>query len=466
MKMRGIKRLLIVKFIILCSIQLSALPSIKLTTTNAAPYTELTPDSTYLRVSINPWDSLPSVRMINNKTQNYAAEVNRYRQMKNKLTHSWQNYTPEHNHTFSIKYRTPQYGEIQYTPQYLNKTYLPTVDPFKPYKRSPQQDSANFSRSMIDKINDSIAIYSPQYVTHEWDKIPSPHRIVMDGVLLDKKAAQEAFHIKELEAPRKLAKKKEEIKTWTYTGTEALQFSQGFFENWSSGGENSVSFLSDLRVNANYKRNKLEWDNKGIHKLGVISQEDQRTRINNDLIQLTSKLGLNASKKWFYSALYDFKTQFFYGRSSSDYDKILSGFMSPAYLTFAIGMDYKRDKNFTILVSPITSKMTMVLDTVHVDPSKYKIPDGKKIDKQTGASVTSNMLFKLAPEMTLTSNLEYFYSYLDDEAKSQLSWEFIFNMKLNKYLSTRFVPHFRYYQNESETLQFKENLTIAFNYTF
>ena len=288
----------------------------------------------------------------------------------------------------------------------------------------------------------------------------------MDGGLLDKKAAQNDVRASYLESPRKVIKPREEIKTWVYTGNEALQMTEAYFDNWVKGGENSISLLSDLRVSANYKRKKMEWDNKLLHKLGIISQQDQRMRINDDVIQLTSKLGMNASKKWYYSVMYDFKTQFFYGRDKNDYEKILSGFMSPGYQTFAIGMDYKRSKDFTILISPLTSKITFVMDTVHVDPSRYNIPDGQKSDAQTGASVTSAITTKLMPELTLTSNLDYFYSYLDDEGKSQFEWEIILNMRINKYLSTRLIPHVRYYQNESEDFQFKQNLTIAFNYTF
>ncbi len=419
-----------------------------------------------LTLQTNQWNDLIDVARLN---QQLAQEINNYEFLcfiRSQSLRKW-SYTPsEKIHTFYLKFQIPKYGELTYSPSYIQNKMLSTTNDKRFSQYSTNENSEAVNRSIIESMNDSLVIYAPQLVTYDWNQIPSPHRSVVDGILLNNKAAKGVIKSSYLEAPRKAMKIRAETKKWTYGGTEVVQLSQSFFENWVKGGEKSVALLSDLRVSANYKYKKMEWDNKVLHKLGIISQEDQRTRINDDVIQLTSKLGMNASKKWYYSTMLDFKTQFFYGRDAKDYDQILSGFMSPGYQTFAIGMDYKPRKNFSILISPLTSKITYVLDTMHVDASRYNIPEGKRTDAQTGASVTSNITHKISPVLTLTSNFDYFYSYLDDEAKTQLEWEIILDMRINKYLSTRLIPHMRYFQNESEKIQFKQNLTIAFNYTF
>lgn len=420
----------------------------------------------HLTLQTNLWFDLNEMKNINNQSILRINNVEFISSIRSQSLKKW-NYTSfEKTHTFSLKFQLPKYGEVTYTPLYLPNNILPTPNHQRFYQYSTSKNNSAAERSTIENLNDSLVIYAPQLVAYDWNQIPSPHRSVVDGIMLNNKAAKGIIQNIYLEAPRKAMKIRAETKKWTYGGNEVVQLSQAFFENWVKGGEQSVALLSDLRVNANYKHKKLEWDNKVLHKLGIISQEDQRTRINDDVIQMTSKLGMNASKKWYYSTMLDFKTQFFYGRDAKEYDRILSGFMSPGYQTFAIGMDYKPKKNFSILISPLTSKITYVLDTVNVDASRYNIPEGKRTDAQTGASLTSNIIHKISPVFTLTSNFDYFYSYLDDEAKSQLEWEIIFDMRINKYLSTRLVPHMRYFQNESEKIQFRQNLTIAFNYTF
>lgn len=370
-------------------------------------------------------------------------------------------------HALSLKYRTPNYGQIRYNPVYLSANYLPNTNTSRLYG-TKQLELNSFNApapALLEKASNQLIFKNPSLVRHQWDKIPSPHRFVMEGVLLDKKAAQEAFQIATLDVNRKLEKPKVTKPKWTYTGVEALQLSQTYFSNWVKGGQNSVTLLSDLRATANYKQGKVEWDNKGIHKVGILNSQGERSRIVDDLIQISSKAGLNASKKWYYSTLFDFKSQFFYGRDKKDWNKILSGFMSPAYLTFAVGMDYKT-KDFTLMLSPITSKTTLVLDTINVPKSRYNIPDGKRSYSQTGASLNSSFKKKINTEFSLTSNFDLFYGYMAGQPQTQMDWELIFDMRINKYLSTRLNPTFRFYDSESSKLQWKENFSVVFSYKF
>jgi hypothetical protein len=370
-------------------------------------------------------------------------------------------------HTLALKYRIPNYHPIAYHPSYVSNDVLPNTRTTRFYGKNRVNTSLyNESiASRFDVANDKLEIANPTLARHQWDKIPSPHRFVMDGILLDKKAAQEAFHIQVIESSHKLEKPKVVVSKWKIAGVEALQLSQSYFSNWVKGGQNAIAVNSDLRVSANYKYKKFEFDNKGLHKLGIINSEGEPMRINDDLIQLSSKAGINASKNWYYSALFDFKTQLFYGRDKKDWDKILSGFMSPAYSSFALGMDYKT-KDFTLLISPLTSRATFVLDTINVDPSRYSITPGKRSVWQTGASLTNSYKWKINTEFALMSNMELFYGYMNETPETQFDWELIFDMRINRFLSSRINTTYKYYQSESSKLQFKENFSVVFSYKF
>jgi hypothetical protein len=420
------------------------------------------------------WNSLPGVEALQIRQLQMMQEITRYR-MKNgfspyRVSAAWDEPGKLMLHAFDLKFRTPSYAPIRYNPVYL-KAVLPQsqAQRFSVLKLHPETQF-RFANVDLCQMSDSLAIYKPMLAKYRWAEIPSPHRYILDGILMDTKAADEAFRTRmednKIDTKKYLQKAPPPKSNWSYTGVESIQFSQNYLTNWAKGGENAVALLSDLRASANYKKGTIQWDNRAIHKLGVIANGSEDPRLNDDLIHMSSKLGVNASQKWFYSGLFDFKTQFFYGRDRTEERNIVSGFMAPAYLTFAIGMDYKRDNNFTMLLSPITSKITMVLDTAHVSASRYKIEPGRVTSIISGASLTNSLKWKISHDYYLASEFDFFYGYLSDNPEIQFDWEIIFDMRINKYLSARINPRVRFFENESKKLQFKENFSIAFLYRF
>jgi hypothetical protein len=430
--------------------------------------------NSFSKYSIAPqaryWESTPVVKYVNRRQLQIQNQLNKTVSQSKANRYALSVNWPESYQTmvfsFSLKSKIPDYKSIHYKPSYLNKLYSANNSALLLNEQTTITNSLSTinSSSIIYNLMDSMIIYQPKFVKYQWKEIPSPHKFVLEGILLDRKAAHDAFMLQNVEI-KKLEKPKQAVKDWTYSGVEAMQVSQSYFSNWVKGGQNAISLLSDLRASANYKKDWFAWDNKGIHKLGIISTEGERSRINDDLIQLTSKAGINASERWYYSTLFDFKSQFFYGRDKNDPSQILSGFMAPAYLTFAVGMDYKRP-DFTFLLSPLTSKVTLVLDTANVDQTRYNVPEGHKSTSQTGASVISSYKWRINTEFTLLSNFDLFYGYMNKNPDTQMDWELIFDMRINKFLSSRINTTFRYFESESNKLQVSENFSVAFNYKF
>ncbi len=370
----------------------------------------------------------------------------------------------------SLKYYPDTKLKVNYTPSLVKTQLL-----YSPIGYLSRLTSGAESKITIPepfnfkKENERLFIEDPDMVKHVWKTIPEPHRLITDRRHLNKRSAEEGLKgllSNDIKYPDKLKKKVKATGPWTYTGTESVQFSQAFLENWTKGGENSISLLSDLLVNANYKKNKIEWENYIRHQVGILSSESYATQINTDEIEANSKYGLQASKRWYYSALFNFKSQFFNGYSDKTREEIISGFMSPAYFTYAIGMDYKKDKVFTLLLSPFTAKLTYVMDTVKVDQTNYSINENKRSSFSNGASIVNNINWTINTELSLVSNLNAYISYFTKESLKQIDWELIFNMRVNRFLSTRINTQLRYFTNESDNIQLKENFTISFNYKF
>lgn len=312
---------------------------------------------------------------------------------------------------------------------------------------------------------------TPQMVDVHFDVLPDPPKL-RQGLSAERRASRESlaelFTRDSPAIPVKLDKVKLIKRPWKFSGSENIQLSQAYLKNWAKGGQNSLALLSDLRIKAVYEEGKTQWENSGIHKLGIISSQGSLSRVNDDLIDLTSKYGISASKEWFYSFLFNMKTQFFngYARTDALKENPISGFMAPGYFTLAAGMDLKKGKNFTLMLSPVTSKLTVVLDTAKIDPRRYNIPEGKRSAFLTGGSLINNFTWQINKEIKLTSAANIFYDYFEKKNKVQADWDMILDMRINVFLSTRIVTNFRYYENESLKLQIRENMSIAFRYNF
>lgn len=372
--------------------------------------------------------------------------------------------------TMSLKFYIDSSLAIKYQPSLINEQILYS-DNGHLKTLTENKDFSKFfgSEFSLKKRREQLFIENPGLVKYAWKTIPEPHRLITDRRHLRKRSAEEgiqALLTKEISKPDKLNEKKKKQGPWTYNGIESVQLSQAYLDNWTRGGENSITLVSDLLLKANYKLNKHEWENFARHKIGVVSSESYATQINTDKIELNSKYGMKASKKWFYSALFNFKSQFFNGYNNKNRETITSGFMSPAYLTLAVGMDFKKDNNFTLLLSPLTAKLTWVMDTAKVDQTRYKIAADRKAIFINGASIVNDINWVISTELSLKSSIDAFVGYLSKDAFTQVDWELIFNMRINKFLSTRINTQLRYFDNESDKIQLKENFTVSFNYKF
>ena len=96
---------------------------------------------------------------------------------------------------------------------------------------------------------------------------------------------------------------------WNTGGLGNLTFSQLALYQWAAGGEPSLSGGALLNLYGNYLTTMSSWKNSVDLGFGLV-QQGNITRKTNDRIELTSQYGMKASKKWNYSALLNFRTQF------------------------------------------------------------------------------------------------------------------------------------------------------------
>ncbi|HYQ58154.1 MAG TPA: DUF3078 domain-containing protein [Draconibacterium sp.] len=271
---------------------------------------------------------------------------------------------------------------------------------------------------------------------------------------------------------------------WHIGGDGSIGLTQTYLENWKKGGKSSLATLMVLKGFANYSRkdNKIKWENSAEIRNGWIKQEGDNSELqkNDDKFEITSRFGLSAFKKWYYSAELNFNTQLFrgYDYPKSENPDALSGFLSPAKTYMKIGLDYKPNKNLSLFLSPLSVKNVYVADTSMVDQTDYGIASSRKAFWEPGVNAEIRFKTDITEDITYETKYKMFMNYKDPFKKLDLNWENELKMQLNSFIDLRLMFHFIYDDDvkfpihndngekigEEPRLQVKEFFTIGFSY--
>ena len=250
-----------------------------------------------------------------------------------------------------------------------------------------------------------------------------------------------------------------EPEIWTNLNTVRLDFSEVAFVNWNSGGTNSISALLNVFSSLKYSQNNLNWTASARARYGINNQQNQELRKTEDEIELTSTLGYreNDATNWYYSARFNFKTQFSNGYNYPDRDNAISRFMAPGYLFFGGGAEYGKNlEQLSIYLSPLTFKSTFVLDedlanegSFGVDPAIFDengniLEKGQKVRTEMGILITNSYQAKIFKNISLTNRLSLYSDYLNSFGNIDIDWEIIFDFKVNSFVSATLGSHLRY----------------------
>jgi len=261
---------------------------------------------------------------------------------------------------------------------------------------------------------------------------------------------------------------------WTYKGDGFLQFMQNFVSgNWYKGGESNYSMVGSLTLEANYDNKDIwRWDNKLEMKLGFLhshSDSLHKVKSNEDLIRFTSKVGLQASHRWYYTLQLQTYTQFTPGYKSND-PKVYSDFFSPFNLNLGLGMDYKvesKNKRLTgtINLSPVAINYRYV-GRLSLSTS-YGLDEGKHSMAEFGPNMTADIVWKFNDVVTWKSRFYAFTSF----KRAEIEWENTFELRVTKYISANLFLFPRFddaykYDADLGYWQFKEYSSLGFAYTF
>jgi len=278
---------------------------------------------------------------------------------------------------------------------------------------------------------------------------------------------------------------------WKHWGLFSLNFSQTALTNWAAGGTGSYAILGTINLQNRYRTKTLLWENTLLMNYGMVKSDGSELQKNDDRIELNSRIGRRAFGNWYYSGFASFKTQF---NATFTEGKMISNFMSPAWLQFALGLNYSKNDHFSILLAPFAGKFTFVqeerlanagdygMKPAVIDPvSGAIITPGQKFRHEIGAFIVVSANYDIMKNVNLGTRLDLFNNYSDENKPNRknidVNWETRVNMKINTFLSCTFFTHVIYDQDilievrdrplqRGPRTQFKQVLGVGLSYKF
>lgn len=271
---------------------------------------------------------------------------------------------------------------------------------------------------------------------------------------------------------------------WKTKYEASLGFSQTTFSNWAAGGENTSSINGILNIYKIYTKGNVTWYNYLGMAYGKNMQETApRFRKTNDKINFLSKGGIYAWKHWDYTGLFEFKSQFDEGLNYPNDSVAISRFMAPGYFQLSLGLNYKPVPYFSVFLSPLGARLTVVNDTklTHTLDDQgnligaFGVVGDQSTLWQLGGSLNAVFKKDIMKNVNLMSKLDLFSDYLKNPQNIIVNWENNILMKVNKYISLNLLTMLIYDDNIKYTnkegitsgprTQFRETFSIGITYT-
>lgn len=286
--------------------------------------------------------------------------------------------------------------------------------------------------------------------------------------------------------------KKDTTEGWKKGGVFAVNLAQTSLSNWAAGGQNSVAVNGIFSGFLNYKKDKSVWDNSLDIGYGLLKQgKTTGYRKTDDKFDFLSKYGREAFKNFYYAALFNFKTQMAPGYTYPN-DSVrtkISNLFSPAYLLFALGMDYKPNTHFSAFIAPLTARVIIVRDKDLSNVGAFGVDPGKKSKSEIGGYLRviytrNDFKSEFLKNVSFTTKMDLFSNYSDKPQNIVVNWETMIALKVNKYISANLntmllydpkimIPADRNKNGKVEPgegvkskVQFKEILGVGFSYNF
>lgn len=272
------------------------------------------------------------------------------------------------------------------------------------------------------------------------------------------------------------------VPKWTKSASFGLNVTNVGLSNWAGGGQNSFAIAGLVKANANYKDGPVSWTNSFEAGYGLVRQGDlEEFRKSDDRLIAISKYSKTfGESNWAYTALFDFRTQMTNGFSYYENEEgnvereVISRLMAPGYMALSLGGEFKPNDNFYMMASPVSGKLTFVMDDALSAVGSFGVDSGKTVRRELGAIFNMRYKVDLAKNIDFETKLNLFQAYRSG-AMVDIMWDNLLEMKVNDFISSTISTQMIYdedvlFANEDGTkeakIQFKYVFNVGFLYKF
>lgn len=259
--------------------------------------------------------------------------------------------------------------------------------------------------------------------------------------------------------------------TWRRSFSTGLTLNQASFsDNWKAGGVSSLALSTFLNARADYKWERVSWDNSLQLQYGLLKNKGEGMRKSLDRIYLDTKYGVGFSSDWnaFISAnfLSQFTKGYEYDVDDAGTDRLISNFLSPGYLTLALGAEYKPTPNFSLRLSPFAPRFTFLADENVGQNERYGVPVGDQVRAEVLSALVQvdyqkDFAENLSLKLGYISNLNYkhfAFKKIDHRLNAVIA------AKVTRYINVSLMGNVVYDRDQDSEVQYSQSLGLGVLY--
>ncbi len=252
---------------------------------------------------------------------------------------------------------------------------------------------------------------------------------------------------------------------WVPKGVVGLNLSQVSFENWTQGGDNSISFTFFSNLGINYIGDPWKWRNylKFTYGRTKIGSEGYKTNDNEIFFEST----LNREVGWVFSPYFGINARtavaagFNYDATPAEQ---IVGFLDPFYLSEGLGLMYDKIDNFK-------TRLGLGFQQTFADKFNSRYTDDpdtpnevESFRNETGIESVTDYTITFLENMNFTTYLRLFGRF-SDLSVWDVRWDNTIVAKVNDYFNVNINVLLIYNVNETLRTQLKEAFQLGISYT-
>jgi len=260
---------------------------------------------------------------------------------------------------------------------------------------------------------------------------------------------------------------------WKHSLQAGININQASFStNWKAGGTNSLAFGGMLNDKIIYTGKKSEFTSDVQLAYGSVQNQGQEIRKTNDRLFSDQKYGYKLIPKWYAFGSLNFQSQFDagfeYRKDSTDIERgyIISKFMSPAFFTQSVGIEYKPAPWISVRAGLGTLRQTFVTDTTIYRnvPPNYGVEIGKKMRMEVAMLFVLDIDKEVAKNIFLKSRFSTFYNY-ETLNTIDYRWDINITAKVNRLVQVNLGATVMYDKDMDDSVQYSQMMGLGILFT-